>query len=81
MTRLSALLEEAVLTHVGAERAVALVSLSVEYAKPPASGAAVATTVTIDRATKSLVFARAEARGPGGALAASASAVLRAIAA
>lgn len=61
-------------------RPMTVSSLAVDYAAEAAApGDAVTLAASVDRATRSLVFVRGEARLPTGAIAATASAVLRVI--
>ncbi|MFT4255100.1 MAG: hypothetical protein QM608_21770 [Caulobacter sp.] len=74
MTRsLAALLEDALKEAAGADAAP--VSLTVDYGA--GAGEGLVLRGWIERATRSLVFAQAEARTPAGALAGSASGVFR----
>lgn len=73
--RLSVQLEDALAAAAGAERPVAVVSLLVDYGAAGQGTAAISTTV--DRATKSLVFASATAVWPDGRSAAAAQGIFR----
>lgn len=75
---LAGALESALLAAASAEgRAMAITSLSLDYAAPAPSGSRLSTIATVDRATRTLVFARAAATLPDGSVVATASAVLR----
>lgn len=71
---LTAQLEEALQEAAGADAAP--VSMTVDYAAGVAGGG-LSTRGWVERATRSLVFAQAEARGADGVLAGAASAVFR----
>lgn len=70
---IAALLEDALKEAAGPDAAP--VSLTVDYGQ--GEGGELALRGWIERATRSLVFAQAEARTPGGALAGAASGVFR----
>jgi acyl-coenzyme A thioesterase PaaI-like protein len=74
---LAGALEAALLRVADDGRPMTIASLAVDYAAP--AGASITVDAGIDRATRSLVFARAEARNAAGAIAATASAVLRVV--
>lgn len=73
--RLAVLLEEALTAAAGADRPVAPVSLAVDYGA--AGEGEVRVTTTVDRATRSLVFASARAEWPDGRTAGGAQGVFR----
>lgn len=75
MSELSQRLEAALLAAAGEGRAVSPVSFTIDYGVAADGEASVETR--IDRSTKSLVFASAEARLPDGRTAATASGVYR----
>jgi acyl-coenzyme A thioesterase PaaI-like protein len=74
---LAGALETAVLDVAADGRPMQVASLAVDYAAPV--GGPLSIEASVDRATRSLVFARAQARNPDGAIAATASAVLRVV--
>ena len=75
MTRLAILLEDALTAAAGADRPVAPVSLAIDYGV--AGEGAIEVTTSIDRATKSIVFASARALWPDGRTAGAAQGVFR----
>lgn len=74
-TRLATLLEDALIEAAGEDRPVAPVSLAVDYGA--AGEGELSVTTTVDRATRSLVFASARALWPDGRTAGGASGVFR----
>ena len=76
MSQLSDRLEAALVAVAGEGRAVQPVSITIDYGAP-GDCAQTAVEARIDRSTRSLVFASAEARLPDGRTAANASAVFR----
>lgn len=76
MSQLSNQLEAALAAAAGEGRAVEPVSFTIDYGAP-AKGAEPSVSAQVDRATKSLVFASAQAVLPNGKTAANASAVFR----
>ena len=76
MSQLSDQLEAALSAVAGEGRAVEPVSFTIDYGAP-AKGAKPRFSARVDRATRSLVFASAEAVLPDGRTAANASAVFR----
>lgn len=76
MTPLTQRLEDALLAAAGEGRSVVPVSFSIDYGAS-VDGAEPAIETRIDRATRTLVFASAEARLPDGRRAAAASGVYR----
>lgn len=76
MSQLSQSLEDALLAAAGEGRRVEPVSFTVDYGAP-LHGAEAAVEVRVERATRTLVFASAEARLPDGRTAATASGVYR----
>lgn len=74
---LAGALEAALLDAAADGREMTVASLAVDYAAP--ADGPVTLEASVDRATRSLVFARAEARNAAGAVAATASAVLRVV--
>ena len=74
---LAGALETALLNAASDGRPMQVASLAVDYAADPAGPLSI--EASVDRATRSLVFARAEARNASGAVAATASAVLRVV--
>ncbi|MGE5566737.1 MAG: hypothetical protein ACM3YN_11355 [Parcubacteria group bacterium] len=76
MSQLSNQLEAALAAVAGEGRSVEPVSFTIDYGAPT-NGAGPSVSARVDRATKSLVFASAEAVLPDGKTAANASAVFR----
>jgi hypothetical protein len=76
MSQLSQRLEDALLAAAGEGRTVAPVSLTIDYGVA-ADGAEASIKTRLDRSTRSLVFASAQAVLPDGRTAASASGVYR----
>jgi acyl-coenzyme A thioesterase PaaI-like protein len=74
---LAAALEAAVLAASADGRSMAVSSLALDYGVPSSPGATLNIEASVDRATRTLVFARAVARNGDGAVVASASAVIR----
>jgi acyl-coenzyme A thioesterase PaaI-like protein len=74
---LAGALEAALLKAADDGRPLQVASLAVDYAA--SADGPLSIDASVDRATRSLVFARAEARNAAGAIAATASAVLRVV--
>ena len=74
---LAGALEAALLQAAADGRPMTIASLAVDYGATAAGPLSI--EASVDRATRSLVFARAEARNATGAIAATASAVLRVV--
>lgn len=78
MTRLSAILEDALTAAAGSDRPVALVSLAVDFGAAGEGEPAV--TAEVDRSTKSLVFVSARATWPDGRVAGGGQGIFRVVA-
>lgn len=78
---LAGVLEAAVMAAAADGRPMALASLVIDFAADQPPGAALTLEGFVDRATRTLVFARAVARDQAGVVAASASAVVRVLSA
>jgi len=76
MSQLSDQLEAALAAAAGEGRAIEPVSFTIDYGAP-VNGAEPAVSAQVDRATRSLIFASAQAVLPDGKTAANASAVFR----
>lgn len=76
---LAGALEAILLKSADDGRPMLVASLAVDYAAQAAPGATLSLDAEVDRATRSLVFVRALAKLDNGAVAATASAVLRVV--
>ncbi|WGM40863.1 hypothetical protein [Caulobacter sp. NIBR1757] len=77
MTRLSVVLEDALIAAAGADRPVAPVSLAVDFGA--AGEGELAVTTAVDRSTRSLVFVSARATWPDGRVAGGGQGVFRVV--
>lgn len=78
MTRLSIVLEDALIAAAGSDRPVLPVSLAVDFGA--AGEGELAVTTEVDRSTKSLVFVSARATWPDGRVAGGGQGIFRVVA-